>query len=55
MGVRVQCPKCGHFVVSYFDHIDIDCEHDMEPEEIDALMKEAEGRRLKEIQYDQNL
>lgn len=33
----IRCPQCGHVVESFFDHVDIDCEHDMTPEEIAAL------------------
>lgn len=41
MTKTIRCPECGHIVKSYFDHIDIDCEHDMTPEEIAELMKKA--------------
>lgn len=37
---RFQCPVCGHFVDGYFDHIAIDCEHDMTGAEIAALLAE---------------
>jgi hypothetical protein len=40
--VNDRCPHCGHPVESFFDHIDIDCEHDMTPEQIAALRAEAD-------------
>jgi len=39
MAEIIRCPECGHVVQSYFDHVDIDCEHDMTEEEITALMR----------------
>ena len=36
----LQCPWCGHFVSSFFDHISIACEHDMTEAEIAALLAE---------------
>lgn len=33
-----QCPTCGHRVKSVFDHIAIDCEHDMTSDEIKELL-----------------
>lgn len=39
--MKPQCPECGHFVDSYFDHVHIDCEHDMTEEEIAELLREA--------------
>lgn len=45
MSEKPQCPECGHFVNSYFDHIHIDCEHDMTEEEIAELLREAEEKK----------
>lgn len=38
-----QCPTCGHFVQSIFDHVHIECEHDMTEDEINALLQAAEA------------
>jgi hypothetical protein len=35
----IRCPTCGHPVASIFEHIDIDCEHDMTPEQIADLLR----------------
>ncbi len=44
-----RCPTCGHEVKSIFDHIDIDCEHDMSPLEISRLLHPEEIKRLEDI------
>jgi hypothetical protein len=36
----IRCPVCGHKVKGYFDHIAIDCAHDMSEKEIEALLAE---------------
>ena len=36
--VICSCPQCGHPVEGFFDHIDIDCSHDMSQREIDDLL-----------------
>lgn len=33
-----RCPTCGHKVQSIFDHLDIECEHDMTEAEIKHLL-----------------
>ena len=38
----VRSPQCGHVVQGYFDHVAIDCEHDMTDEEIAALLAAQE-------------
>jgi hypothetical protein len=38
-----QCPTCGHFVKTIFDHLTIDCESDMTVEEIAILLLESES------------
>lgn len=42
MAKIIRCQECGHIVQSAFDHIAIDCEHDMTDEEIAALMSAPE-------------
>lgn len=37
----VRCPECGHVVAEFFDHVAIDCEHDMTDDEIQQLLNEA--------------
>lgn len=34
----IGCPTCGHPVQSIFDHLDIECEHDMTEDQIGALV-----------------
>lgn len=41
MAREIRCPECGHVVESYFDHIDIDCEHDMTEQEIADLRRDG--------------
>jgi hypothetical protein len=43
-----RCPHCGHKVDHFFDHVDIACEHDMTPEEIAVLRKEADDQAAKD-------
>lgn len=43
-----RCPTCGHPVESIFDHIAIDCEHDMTEEEATKLMKESDQQHAEE-------
>ena len=38
----IRCPTCGHTVGSIFDHVHIDCEHDMSEEEIAELLRQAD-------------
>jgi hypothetical protein len=38
-----RCYTCGHKVYSVFDHVDIDCEHDMTEEEIRKLEEESDA------------
>ena len=40
----IQCPECGHKVDDFFDHIAIDCSHDMSEEEISVLLRQQEER-----------
>lgn len=37
-----RCPTCGHPVESIFDHLGIECEHDMTEAEIAKLIEEAD-------------
>lgn len=46
-----QCPNCGHPVPDIFHHVAIDCEHDMTPEEIDALLTALEASTPAEVDY----
>jgi hypothetical protein len=45
-----RCPNCGHKVESFFDHVHIDCEHDMTEQEIARLIQDAEIAALAEVQ-----
>ncbi len=41
-----QCPMCGWYVESIFDHIDIDCDHEMSEAEVQELLDEVEQGEL---------
>lgn len=40
----VRCPTCGHRVQMVFDHIGIECEHDMTEEQIALLIRQADDQ-----------
>lgn len=40
--IPIRCPRCGHRVHAYFDHIAIDCAHDMTPKQIAELLAAVE-------------
>lgn len=42
---KKQCPTCGWPVQSIFDHVHIECDHDMTQKEIKELLDDAERRK----------
>lgn len=39
-GTIIRCPECGHQVREFFDHIAIECEHDMTETKIAELLRQ---------------
>jgi hypothetical protein len=44
----IRCPHCGHQVRDFFDHIGIECEHDMTEQEIERLIRDADQESANE-------